>query len=166
MKDKKTQYYYNSEEYAERLAEIDEEMSRLREIKEEEAKEKAKRVKREVSRLRKIFTEERCGESNIHFVKALIDRAAFLRVEIEFIERSLQSEGMMDFFVQGTQTLWREHPLSKVHVQHSKSYRETIKQLESYVQDGSTPSKNDGNPLTSPTGLLARGNAAREKYRK
>jgi hypothetical protein len=166
MKEKKTQYYYNSEEYAERLAEIDEEIAHLRQIKEEEAKEKAKRVKRETLRLKKIFTEERCGKENMHFVRALIDRAAFLRVEIEFIEQSLQSEGMMDFFVQGTQTLWREHPLSKVHVQHSKSYRETIKQLESYLQDSSASSKHDGNPLTSPNGLIARGNAAREKYKQ
>lgn len=166
MKDKKNQYYYNSEEYAKRLAEIDEEIAEIRAQKQEEAAEKAKRIKREVIRLKKIFTEDRCGTDNMHFVKSLIDRAAFLRVEIEFIERDLQVNGMMDFFVQGTQTLWREHPLSKVHVQHSKSYRDTIKQLESYVQGGSSGSGQESNPLLSPTGLLARGNAARDKYKR
>lgn len=167
MQKKKDQYYYNSEEYAERLAAIDEEVAEIRAQKQEEAQEKIKQTKREVFRLKKFFNEERCGKDNMHFVKSLIDRAAFLRVELEFIERELQAQGMMDFFVQGTQTLWREHPLSKVHAQHSKSYRDTIKQLEAYVQGGSSgDSSKDGNPLTSATGLLARGNAAREKYKK
>jgi hypothetical protein len=86
-----------------------------------------------------------------------------LRIELEYIERDLQKEGMMDFFIQGTQTMWREHPLSKVHAQHSKSYRETIKQLESYMVDRGGSSKKDENPVT---GLIMRGNEAREKYKR
>jgi hypothetical protein len=58
--------------------------------------------------------------------------------------------------------MWREHPLSKVHAQHSKGYRETIKQLESYVKTEGTE-KPEFNPLTS---LISKGNKAREKYKK
>ena len=122
-------------------------------------------VKKEVYKLKKIFSKDRCGEENMHLVLALIERAAWLRVEIEYIELDLQEEGMMDFFVQGVQRIWREHPLSKMHVQHSKSYRETIKQLEAYGKVD-TGKQDNSNPLTSPTGLLAKGNAAREKYKR
>ena len=157
--------YYNSEEYAERKAEADAESEEIRKKKAEIAEKKKKQVRLEVSRLKRIFTKDRCGEENMHMVLSLVDRAAWLRVEIEYIEKDLQLEGMMDFFQQGVQHIWREHPLSKIHVQHSNSYRETIKQLESYGKADTSKSDNT-NPLTSSTGLIARGNAAREKYKR
>lgn len=157
--------YYNSAEYAERKAEVDEESAEIRAAKAERAQEKQKAVKLEISRLKRIFNKGRCGEENMHVVLSLIERAAWLRIEINYIEQDLQREGMMDFFVQGVQRIWREHPLSKMHVQHSKSYRETIKQLEAYSK-ADTGKGDNTNPLTSADGLLARGNAAREKYRK
>ena len=118
---------------------------------------------RERNKLLKIFSAERCGEDNMHIVRALIDRAAFLRVELNHIEEQIRIEGTMDFFVQGTQTMWREHPLSKVHVQHSKSYRDVIKQLESYCKGNTSSGDTEYNPLG---GLIGRGNTARDKYRK
>ena len=157
--------YYNSEEYAERRAEVEEESEEIRAAKKERAEKKQKRVKSEIRKLKQIFNEDRCGKENMHLILSLIERAAWLRIEIDYIEQDLQQEGMMDFFVQGVQRIWREHPLSKMHVQHSKSYRETVKQLEAYVKVETSKSDNT-NPLTSPTGLLARGNAAREKYKK
>ena len=157
------QYYYNSAEYADRIREVQEEAEEIRKQKQEEAKEKSKKCKLEIRRLRKIFPNEQYDAESLHFIHSLIDRAAFLRVELEYIERDLQQEGMMDFFTQGLQTMWREHPLSKVHAQHSKSYRETIKQLESYMGDRGSSSKTEENPVT---GLIMRGNKAREKYKQ
>lgn len=160
-KPKTSEYYYNSDEYKEKLEELELRKGKILAEKRLEAKEKEKEVKSEKAKLKKIFTKERCGEENMHFVLALIDRASFLRVELNHIEKDLREEGMMDFFTQGVQTLWREHPLSKIHVQHSKSYRETIKQLESY---GKTEAKSDSNK-DNPLGmLLQKGNKAREKY--
>lgn len=161
--EKKDQYYYNSEEYADRIREVEAAAEEIRCKKEEEAKEKEKKCKTEVSRLKRLFPKEQYDKESLHFILSLIDRAAFLRIELEYIERDLQKEGMMDFFIQGTQTMWREHPLSKVHAQHSKSYRETIKQLESYMGDRGGSSKKDENPVT---GLIMRGNEAREKYKR
>lgn len=161
--EKKDQYYYNSEEYADRIREVEAMAEEIRREKEEEAKEKKKKCKTEVSRLKRLFPKEQYDKESLHFILSLIDRAAFLRIELEYIERDLQKEGMMDFFIQGTQTMWREHPLSKVHAQHSKSYRETIKQLESYMGDRGGSSKTDENPVT---GLIMRGNKAREKYKQ
>lgn len=158
--------YYDSDEYRERRAEVEEESAEIRAAKAKRAEEKQKLVKSEVTKLKKIFNEDRCGKENMHLVLALIQRAAWLRIEIDYIEKDLQTEGMMDFFVQGVQRIWREHPLSKMHVQHSKSYRETIKQLEAYGKTADTGKPDNSNPLTSSNGLLARGNAAREKYRK
>lgn len=158
--------YYNSDEYKEKKAEVDEESAEIRAAKLKRAKEKAEAVKKEVKKLKRIFNKERCGEENMHLVVALIERAAWLRIEIDYIEQDLQVEGMMDFFVQGVQRIWREHPLSKMHVQHSKSYRETIKQLEAYGKAADTGKSDNSNPLTSSNGLLARGNAARSKYKQ
>ena len=157
------QYYYNSVEYADKIREVEAMAEEIRREKCREAEEKKKKCKTEVSRLKRLFPKEQYDKESLHFIYSLIDRAAFLRIELEYIERDLQKEGMMDFFIQGTQTMWREHPLSKVHAQHSKSYRETIKQLESYMGDRGVSSKKDENPVT---GLIMRGNEAREKYKR
>lgn len=161
-KPKRDQYYYNSEEYAERLEELEAVKQEILAQKAKEAEVKKRRAKQEIKRLKAIFTADRCGEENMHFVMSLIERASFLRAELENIESALQKEGCLDFFTQGTQTMWREHPLSKVHAQHSKGYRETIKQLEAYVKTEGTE-KPEFNPLTS---LISKGNKAREKYKK
>ena len=163
MQSGRTNYnYYASEEYKEKLEELEIKKQDIFAKKEKEAQEKKKEVKKETYRLKKIFTEERCGKENTHFVLALIDRAAFLRVELEHIEKQLQLEGVMDFFTQGVQTMWREHPLSKVHVQYVKNYKDVITKLESYSQTDSKSTKDD-DPLGS---LISKGNAARSKYGK
>lgn len=156
------QYYYNTAEYREKLGELEERKEEILAQKELEAAEKEKEVKCERNRLRRIFTKERCGEENMHFVRSLIDRAAFLRVELEHMELQLQREGVLDFFTQGLQTMWREHPLSKVHVQYTKNYKDVITKLESYGKTEDKPQK-DNSTLGD---LISRGNSAREKYRK
>ena len=161
-KPKRDQYYYNSEEYAERLEELEAKKQEILAEKAKEAEQKRRRARQETKRLKAIFTADRCGEENMHFVMSLIERASFLRAELENIEATLQKEGCLDFFTQGIQTMWREHPLSKVHAQHSKGYRETIKQLESYSKAEGV-SKPEFNPLTS---LISKGNKAREKYKQ
>lgn len=161
-KPKRDQYYYNSEEYAERLEELEAVKQEILAQKAKEAEVKKRRAKQEIKRLKAIFTADRCGEDNMHFVMSLIERASFLRAELESIEATLQREGCLDFFTQGVQTMWREHPLSKVHAQHSKGYRETIKQLESYSKAEGT-SKPESNPLAD---LITKGSKAREKYKQ
>lgn len=162
-KPKRDQYYYNSEEYAERLQEIEIQKAQIRQEKEEEAKEKKREISKEKKRLQKIFTNERCGVENAHFVASLIDRAAFLRVELEHIEHDLRVEGVMDFFTQGTQVMWREHPLSRVHVQYSKNYRDVIAKLEAYGKESTRGSGAEENPVGS---LIGKVQTARSKYQQ
>ena len=156
------QYYYNTAEYKERLEELKEQTAELRAEREEEAKQKEQEIKIEIKRLKKIFTADRCGSENMHFVIALIDRAAFLKVELEHMENKLRTDGVLDFFTLGLQTMWREHPLSKVHVQYVKNYKEIITKLESYGQASSSTSKTE-NPVFE---FLGKANTAREKYSK
>ena len=158
----KNQYYYNTTEYKEKLEELNDRKEEIRAQKELEAAEKEKEVKAERNRLRRIFNDERCGKENRHFVYSLIDRAAFLKVELEHMEQQLRLEGVMDFFTQGLQTMWREHPLSKVHVQYVKNYKDIITKLESYGKQDSKPDENK-NPLGS---LIQKGATARGKYGK
>lgn len=164
MREKKSdQYYYNTEEYKQKLEELEEKKAEIEAALQAEAEIKEKETKLEVKRLRKIFTKERCGAANMHFVYTLVDRAAFLRVELEHIEETLRREGVMDFFTQGLQTMWREHPLSKVHVQYVKNYKDVITKLESYGNSTDDSDKKSANPVGS---LISRGNAAREKYKR
>ena len=98
----------------------------------------------------------------MHFVLSLIDRAAFLKVELEYLEDDIQKNGCTELFIQGTQCMYRENPLSKVHVQYVKNYKDVISKLESYDKDNSAKDIPQ-NPLT---GLIGRANAARSKYQK
>lgn len=148
--------------YKEDLEKVEKQKDSVKKEKELEEAEKKKRILAEKKKLRKVFTAERCGEQNMYCVNSLIDRAAFLRVELESIEERLRAEGCMELFTQGTQSMWRENPLSKIHVNHSKSYRETLKQLESYSVGGET-AEDKGNPVVS---LICRANEIRSKYQR
>lgn len=159
---KSDQYYYNTDEYREKLQEVEERKAEILAERELEATQKAKEVKTEKIRLKKIFNKERVGEQNVYAVNALIDRAAFLRVELEHIETTLRKEGVLDFFTQGLQTMWREHPLSKVHVQYVKNYKDIITKLEAYGKQDDYDKKSD-NPLF---GLIQHGSDIRKKYQK
>lgn len=159
---KTDQYYYNTTEYREKLEELEERKAEILAERELEATQKAKEVKTEKIRLKKIFNKERVGEQNVYAVNALIDRAAFLRVELEHIEATLRKEGVLDFFTQGLQTMWREHPLSKVHVQYVKNYKDIITKLEAYGKQDESDKKSD-NPLF---GLIQHGSDIRKKYQK
>ena len=162
------QYYYNSSEYKQKLEETlerKEEFDREMSLK---TKQKQKNYEMEKRKLRRIFTEERCGKENMHFVRSLIERAAFLRSELEFIEDQIQEGSILDMFVQGTQILIREHPLSKLHVQYMKIYKEVITKLEAYGKESRVDSSGDDNSKESEnlTGLIMQGANARGKYKK
>lgn len=162
------QYYYNSSEYKQKLEETlerKEEFDREMSLKTEQ---KQKNYETEKRKLRRIFTEERCGKENMHFVRSLIERAAFLRSELEFIEDQIQEGSILDMFVQGTQILIREHPLSKLHVQYMKIYKEVITKLEAYGKESRADSSSDDNSKESEnlTGLIMQGANARGKYKK
>ena len=162
----KDQYYYNTREYKENLEGVKAEVAEYEALSAAEAEEKRKEVSAEVRRLKKIFTEERCGKDNMHFVLSLVDRAAWLRVEIEHMEKKLQYNGMTELFRQGLQIMVRENPLSKIHEKYIKNYLSTITKLESYCKTedgGKHPAVDDRNPIA---GLIARRNSARGKYEK
>ena len=160
---KSNQYYYNTDEYKQKLAEVEAMREEIEELKRQQAEEKKKLIAKEIRKLKKIFTKERCGEENMHFVESLIARAAFLRVELEFIEEDLRRDGTMDFFQQGLQSMWREHPLTKVHREFVKNYKDIITKLESYGKSNQKDSEDLQGGIGS---LLMKGINAREKYRK
>lgn len=156
------QEQYDSEGYKRKLEEVEYLKAQIEEQKAIESAEKERKMALEKKKLRKIFNEDRVGAENKHCVEALIDRASFLRVELEYIERDIQKKGCLDFFTQGTQAMWREHPLSKVHVQYVKNYKDVISKLESYgsCNNATTETKN---PVL---GIINQGNKARGKYKQ
>jgi hypothetical protein len=161
--DKANLYYYNTDEYKEKLAEVNALREQVEQQKRAQAEEKKKKIQKETSKLKKIFTPERCGEENMHFVLSLIARAAFLRVELEYIEEDLRTDGTMDFFQQGLQSMWREHPLTKVHREFVKNYKDIITKLESYGKQGNKGSEELEGGIGS---ILLKGVSARDKYKK
>lgn len=158
------QYYYNTAEYKEKLAET------MR-IKEDwdakmlsKTQEKLNNYQIEMKKLKKTFTKERCGKENMHFVQSLIERAAFLRSELQFIEDQIQKGSIVELFIQGTQMMIREHPLSRLHVQYLKNYKEVITKLESYGKKEDLSSSSSDKESQNFSNLLSRGTAARSKY--
>ena len=154
------QEIYDADGYRQKLQEIESYRLEIAAEKEAESAEKQRKMKTERLRLLRIFNKSRCGEENMHFVKSLIDRAAFLRAELEYIEGKLCTEGSLDFFVQGSQTMWREHPLARTHVQYTKNYRDIITKLESYGKQEDRH-EDTSNPVLS---LIQRNAKARSKY--
>ena len=102
-----------------------------------------------------------CRCNSIHFLlRNSYYILKFYVYELEHIEQDLRVEGVMDFFTQGTQVMWREHPLSKIHIQYTKNYKDIITKLESYDKAAGRPDE-DNNPVGN---LIGRVQNARSKY--
>ena len=95
--------------------------------------EKTKRVKRELSRLRRLFKE--LPKDKKQAAEGLMTEAAFMRVTLEETRAIIDREGVIELFVQGAQSLLREHPATKVYASMVNRYVAVYKQLLSFLPD-------------------------------
>lgn len=85
------------------------------------------RIKTEITRLSKLLNK--IDPTKLKIVKGLIERAAFMKVALEELERTVREEGVLDLFEQGDYTYNREHPALKSFNTTIKNYTNVCKQL-------------------------------------
>ena len=90
---------------------------------------KEKRISAEKLRLTKIYKE--IPEEKKRLIDGLINRAAFMRITLEDMERDLDENGFVEFFTQSekTEPYERERPVARLYNTMNKNYQSIIKQL-------------------------------------
>ncbi len=90
--------------------------------------EKEKEIKKEIKRLKKIFAD--LDENKLKTVETLIDRAAFLTVNIRELEEQLNAEGWTEEYKNGqNQSGIKKSSAADVHISLTKNLNSIMKQL-------------------------------------
>lgn len=91
------------------------------------------RVRREVTRLNKIFA----GKTDLEreYIQGLVKRAAFIRVQLEDMEKDIAVNGLTEEFKQSpfAPSYTRERPAARLYNGLIKNYQIIMKQLEGFV---------------------------------
>lgn len=101
-------------------------------------KSKAARIKAEKERLAANYTELPAARKQI--AEGLIVRAAFMRIELEDLEKDIQENGWTEMFSQGKQEPYaRARPQGQTYNAVNANYQKIIKQLDSMLPRDETP---------------------------
>lgn len=95
-------------------------------------KTKEQRIKSEKSRLKKIFKD--LDENKKNLVTPLIEKAAFMSVELDDLQVTIETEGWTSEYQNG-QNQWgtKKSPEADTYIALSKNYAAVIKQLTELV---------------------------------
>lgn len=109
-----------------------------------------KRKKREKARLTRIYCKE-AGDRRLNAERkakldGLIDRAAFLLVTIEELEKDIEENGYTEMFSQGDQQPYtRKRPAADILNSYNTTYLKCVKQIEDMLpKDAGKKEKDDG----------------------
>lgn len=108
-------------------------------------KKKTARIKAEENRLKEIYAELSTAKKGI--AQGLIERAAFMRIEMEDLEQDLKENGWTEKFSQGNQDPYdRARPQGQTYNAINGNYQKIIKQLDSMLpkEEGRPREENDG----------------------
>ena len=95
-------------------------------------KKKTARIKAEENRLKEIYAELSTAKKGI--AQGLIERAAFMRIEMEDLEQDLKENGWTEKFSQGNQDPYdRARPQGQTYNAINGNYLKIIKQLDSML---------------------------------
>ena len=101
-------------------------------------KTKESRIKAEKARLETLYSD--LPESRHKVAAGLIDRAAFMRIELEDLEKDLQENGWAELFSQGNQEPYpRARPQGQSYNTMNANYLKVIQKLDAMLpkeQDG------------------------------
>ena len=103
------------------------------------------RIRKEVTRLNKIFVAKSDVEKE--FLNGLIKRAAFMKCQLEDMEKNLNQNGFTEMFTQSEKTpeYERERPMARMYNSLNKNYQTLMKQLADFVdRTENTGEKDDG----------------------
>lgn len=108
-------------------------------------KTKKNRVKDEKTRLEKLYAD--LPEDKKQLAAGLIERASFMRVELEDLEEFLAENGWTELFSQGNQEPYdRARPQGQTYNTMNANYQKIIKQLDALLPktEAPKPNENDG----------------------
>lgn len=107
-------------------------------------KTKESRIKAEKARLEMLYND--LPESRHKVAAGLIDRAAFMRIELEDLEKDLQENGWAEMFSQGNQEPYpRARPQGQSYNTMNANYLKTIQKLDAMLpKEQGGGEENDG----------------------
>lgn len=106
-------------------------------------KTKESRIKAEKARLETLYND--LPESRHKVAAGLIDRAAFMRIELEDLEKDLQENGWAEMFSQGNQEPYpRARPQGQSYNTMNANYLKTIQKLDAMLPKEQGGDDNDG----------------------
>lgn len=89
---------------------------------------KSKRIQAEKRRLKRLFSG--ISERKRKVSEGLVERAAYMRIQLEDAEQDIIKNGMTEKFSQGTQEPYdRKRPIADLYAAMNTSYQKIIKQL-------------------------------------
>lgn len=89
---------------------------------------KEKLIKKEVKRLSAIY--QNISEDKKKTIQGLIERAAFMRVSLDEMEKDLNENGFTEWFSQGDQEPYqRKRPVADLYNSMNTAYQKITKQL-------------------------------------
>lgn len=103
------------------------------------------RIRKEITRLNKIFIAKSDNEKEL--LSGLIKRAAFMKVQLDDMEKDLTAHGFVEMFSQSdkTEPYERERPMARLYNTLNKNYQTLMKQLGDFVErTEGTGEKDDG----------------------
>lgn len=109
-----------------------------------EAAPKSSRIRKEINRLNKIFVIK--SDEEKAYLEGLIKRAAFMRCNLEDMEKDLNEKGFTEMFTQSAQAppYERERPMARMYNSLNKNYQTLMKQLSDFVDRTEKPPEDDG----------------------
>lgn len=109
-----------------------------------EATPKSSRIRKEITRLNKIFVIK--SDEEKAYLEGLIKRAAFMRCNLEDMEKDLNEKGFTEMFTQSAQAppYERERPMARMYNSLNKNYQTLMKQLSDFVDRTEKAPEDDG----------------------
>lgn len=102
------------------------------------------KIQKEVRRLNTIYKD--VPKENKSIIEGLIQRAAYMRITLEEMEKDLSEGGYVEYFTQSekTEPYERERPVARLYNTMNKNYQSIIKQLSDLVPKAEVKNKGDG----------------------
>lgn len=102
------------------------------------------RIRKEITRLNKIFAGK--SDEEKEFLSSMIKRAAFMKCQLEDMEKDLNKNGFTEMFTQSASAppYSRERPIARTYNSLNKNYQTLMKQMSDFVDRSEKPQEDDG----------------------
>ncbi len=107
-------------------------------------KTKDERIKAEIKRLKTIFAKLNAKEKK--FLEPLIQRAAYMKIQLEDYEKDLLEKGYVEMFSQSDKQApyERERPVARLYTTLNGNYQKIMKQLSDHIEHVPVKEESDG----------------------